>query len=154
SLEARFQRAVFFIHHERLDDAARELDAALAVRPEDPRLLLAKVVWYETWARMRKRKSADVPAELADHLARTAVSPIELWAAAKYVRGADEALRCAGLLDRALALDPLCWRCYATRAAMLEDTGKLDAALAAVDRAIAILPEGINARPLLAQRRR
>ena len=58
------------------------------------------------------------------------------------------------LLDRALSLDPLCWRCQGTRAELLAGAGRHGDALVAVDRAIALLPEGAGDAALLALRRR
>jgi hypothetical protein len=54
--------------------------------------------------------------------------------------------------ERAIYLDPTCWRCEDTRATILLDVRRLPEALAAVDRALSLLPEREDAKPVVAHR--
>jgi hypothetical protein len=64
--EVHYRRAIFFIHQSTIDDAARDLDAALAARPDDPRVLLARVAWYERRTKIAGPTSPPAPQELLD----------------------------------------------------------------------------------------
>jgi tetratricopeptide (TPR) repeat protein len=139
SPEVRYLRAIFFLHEDRLDEAGREIDGALAAHPDEPRYLLARVAWYE---QRGGAKPGRAPADLVDHLARTAVSAYQLRAAASHQRRSEDGLR---LIDRALTADPLCWPCLRTRALMLATAGRIDEALVAADRVTVLLPDGAPA---------
>jgi tetratricopeptide (TPR) repeat protein len=122
SPEVRFRRGIFLLRQHKLDAAAGELDRALAVHPDEPRYLFARLAWYhEAQARhgSTPERDPDVPQYLVDRLARVARSAAQLNAAGAYTvtRGrTDDGLR---LIDRAIAADPLCWRCPLTRAGVL-----------------------------------
>jgi hypothetical protein len=111
SPEVRYRRALFFLHEGQLDEASREIDAALAARPDEPRYLLARLGWYEERQKTLKETlkgglREGVPTDLVDHLARTATSANQLRVAGAYVarRHAEDGFR---LIDRSLATDPL-----------------------------------------------
>jgi tetratricopeptide (TPR) repeat protein len=154
SPEVRYRRALFFLREGQLDEAGREVDAALAAQPDEPRYLLARLTWHEGRKIMLMQALRDDDlANLVDHLARTATSANQLRVAGAYVaqRRAEEGFR---LIDRALATDPLCWRCQETRAKLLVGLGKYDEALVAVDRMMTLLPEGAPVKGVVDLRRK
>ena len=138
SPEVRYRRGLFFINEARLDEAGHDLEAALAARPDEPRYLLGRLAWYDARAQVA---GGTIPSELVDRLARTATSAAQLREAALHVSElgrAEEGLR---LIERAIAVDPLCWQCQMTRAGTLATAGRFGEARAAMDRTIALLPE-------------
>jgi hypothetical protein len=144
--EPHFQRAAIMLR-EHLDQAAGdELARARALAPHEPRYLYAEIVLAEA------RKAA-VPPEVIAELARTAKTSTELGTAAHYVGKADLGDGLV-LAARAIAADPLCWRCQVTRAELLARGGAIDDALGAIDRAIALVPERESAASALAARQR
>ncbi len=146
SPEVRFQRAIFFMREERLDEAKAELGAALAARPEDPRYLLAWILHHRvTPSVIAGQRGREIPREVVDRLARVASSATELNEVAWYHaerRHPDEAMPFA---ERAVRLDPLCWTCLDTYALVLFEKGRLDEAMKASDRAVSVLPEKVSA---------
>jgi tetratricopeptide (TPR) repeat protein len=134
SPEPAYQEAVLAMRTRRFDAAARKLDAALAQRPEDPRYLLARSMVADHLAEQTR-------AEILDRLAKVARSAAQLAAVAEHdvAQGrADEAL---ALSERAVRRDPHCWACQDVRALALLAKGRVDDALDAIHRAIALLPE-------------
>lgn len=153
SPEVRYQRAIFFMHQEQLDDAWRELSAALTARPDDPRYLYAQILWLER-AAASKAERPSLPPELMERLARKATSATELVAVALYTRQTGRTEDAFRFIDRAVALDPLCWQCQKVRAILLADTGQLDEALALLDHVVMLSPEGASVDGIVALRRR
>jgi tetratricopeptide (TPR) repeat protein len=139
SPEVRFRRAAVAMNEGRHGDAQAELRPARAARPADPRFLYAELMSIFAESGAKNRAS---PASVRE-LARTASSAEQLRAASMFT---DIALRDAGesllLVERAIEKDPICWRCQATRATVLLRMRAFDEALAAVDRALVLLPEG------------
>ncbi len=153
SPEVRYRRAIFLARQGRPDDADRELDAALAARPDEPRYLLARLAVHDRRLLARKAHLAPAPAEVVAHLARTATSAWQLYGVASNQRRAHQNEEASRTIQRALAINPPCWECESVRAALLADAGRRDEALAAVDRALALLPDGSSSADLLALRR-
>ncbi len=151
SPEVHYFRALFSLGQDQLDEAGRELDAALAARPDEPRYLLARVAWHE---RHEQGAASTVPTELLDHLVRTATSASQLRGAAYHLRLQGRVEEGFRLIDWALAADPLCWACQETRALLLADAGKLDLAVAAMDRVMVLLPETAPVADVVALRRK
>ena len=151
SPEVRYRRGLFFILQAQLDDAGHELEAALAARPDEPRYLLARLAWYEVRA---KATGDTIPVEIGYDLARTATSAAQLRGAAIQLARRDRAEEGLRLIERAVAVDPLCWRCQMTRAAMLVTAGRLGEARAAIDRTIVLLPERTAVESVFALRRK
>lgn len=156
SPEVRFHRGVFYAKEKQLDKSAAELDIALGARPNDPRYLLARMSLYELQAGQNgaAQNAVSAPVDIIERLARVAVSPTQLTAAGRFtaMRGRiDEGLK---LVERAIAVDPLCWLCQEARAALLAHTGKYKEALDAVERAIAITPEQVPVTELVRLRER
>jgi tetratricopeptide (TPR) repeat protein len=154
SPDVRYRRAIFFLRREQLDDAEREIAAAFAARPEEPRYLLARLFLHEARAKAPGFPARErIPEDLVDHLARTATSPSQLCETADFegMRGRiDGGLR---LVERALGIDPLTWACHEVRARLLAEAARFDEALAAMDRAMALLPERAPIEKLVAARR-
>jgi hypothetical protein len=150
SPETLYRRALFALHDRRIEDARRDLDAALGRAPRDPRYLLARAVM----GRQASQGGPGDPALLSVYaaLAQAAASPAQLdevaWALAMLGKHAD------GLpfVERALAADPTCAGCEDTRAVLLFALGRRTEALAAMDRAIALLPDGRPSRLYLLRR--
>jgi tetratricopeptide (TPR) repeat protein len=153
SPEVRYRRAIFFMRVEQIDEASRELAAALATRPDDPRYLLASALWHYRRAELAKQDEVHIPPELLEHLARTASTASQMNLAVLQLAASGRTEEGSRLLDRALAADPLCWQCQKTRAILLSERGETDAALAAMDRVIALVPEGMSIDNLVALRR-
>ena len=155
SADARFRRALLtLLVDKRFDDADRELERALALRPAEPAYLYARIVSYELRAIVAGADDLMVPGELIEQLARTAKTGTQLMTAGWYtapVGKSEEGLR---RVERAVAMDPLCWSCERAHAKMLLNLGRPQEALAAVERAITLWPESLSIEDLLALRRR
>jgi tetratricopeptide (TPR) repeat protein len=153
SPEVRYARAVFFLRQEQWAEADREIEAALAARPDEPRFLFAQVTGHLWRTGDALPLAQRVPAALDEHLARTATSARQLAQAGldAGVRGrVDEGLR---LVGRSVAADPLCWWCQVARARLLVADRKLDEAAAAAERALTLLPEKADPGGVLETRR-
>jgi tetratricopeptide (TPR) repeat protein len=135
SPEVRYARAVSAIHAKDFAAADREISAALAARPEEPRYLLAQVLAFQASGR-------EAPRELSERLARAATSGWQLGVAAMEAHRAGRLDDGLALVGRAIAVDPACWECQNVRARLLLAKGSLDEALAAVDRLLSLLPDG------------
>lgn len=143
SPEVRFHRGVFYAQEKQFDKSVAELDIALGARPDDPRYLLARINLYELQAKENKTApdAAPVPADIIERLARVAVSPAQLMAVGFLTANQGRINEGLQLIERAVAVDPLCWRCQTARAVVLARVERYQEALEAVDRAIAITPE-------------
>lgn len=95
-----------------------------------------------------------LPEELVERLARTAKTGDQLMTAGWYttpIGKSEEGLR---RVERAVAMDPLCWSCERIHATMLLNLGRTQEALVAVERAITLWPENRRIKDLLELRRR
>ena len=75
SPEVALRRGLFFLNTGKLADAERETRRALDARPEDPRMLLARVRVLEERA---QGAGSGVPADLVARLARKAITAEQL----------------------------------------------------------------------------
>lgn len=143
SSEVRYARAIFFTGQQRFDEADRELSTALAARPDDPRYLYARLSWHvdRAAAASPAQKGLSLPEDVLTRLERTATSAWQLNVAASYARVQGRVDDALGLSARSIAADPLCWTCQVGRARVLFAADRLDEATAAVERALAVLPE-------------
>lgn len=149
SAEARFRRAIFFLHEGQPDDAERDFDAALAARPAEPAYLAGRLLAYQARASGREATAAERERELVDRLARVATSSRELNVIADYHASARDPGRGLPFSERAIRADPLCWTCQQTYAVLLYELGREADADAANARALALVPEGVRAEKLL-----
>ncbi len=152
SAEARYRRGILALRQAHYDDALRDFDAAVSTAPREPRYLLARAIG----GRLRASAGGGAEASLIatyGALAQAATTASQLnevaWALAMLGRPVE------GLpfADRAIAADPTCYNCEDTRAVLLFATGRVPEALAAADRAVALLPEERPSRTLLVRRR-
>lgn len=141
----------------RFDEAARELDAALTARPDEPRYLLAQIRLLQAQSRASKASpeatTQAVPRALVDRLARTAVSAVQLAEVSEWRRRQDGPSKGLPFAEGAIHTDPTCWSCQEEYAHALFDHLRPDEALAAIDRAIALMPETLAGKAVLEQRR-
>lgn len=153
SPEVHFRRAVVRLRQAKLEAARHELDLALTARPDEPRYLLGRLAWF--WARGGEASAVDQEeaAAIVERLAHFARSPAQLndvaWFYATHRRPSDG----FAFAERALRLDPTCWRCQDTYATVLFEVGRIDEALAANARALALVPETEKAPQLTNHRR-
>ena len=149
SAEARYVRARFYLAEGRDEDAARELDAALADRPEDPRYLYARLVVGVPSA----APGTPSTGALLERLSQVGTSATQLdLVAGEY--GVNRGRIHEGLLfaERALRADPMCWWCEKTRSRILFAERKYTEAVVAADHAIVLAPDGETARGLRSER--
>jgi tetratricopeptide (TPR) repeat protein len=146
SPEAHYMRARLDAEQGRDEDAARQLDAALAARPDEPRYLYARLA-------VRSAPLDDRTRALLDRLSRVATSAAE-WSLVADAYGVELGRIHQGLVfaERALAADPICWRCEKVRSRILFRGGRYAEAVAAADRALALAPEGEPASGLRSER--
>ena len=155
SAEVRFRRAVLaLLIDKRLDDADRDLERALTLRPAEPAYLHARVISYTLRAIAEGADEAKVPGELVERLAQTAKTGDQLMTAGWYTAPEGQSEEGLRRIERAVARDPLCWSCEQRRAMMLLNLGRTQEALVAVERAITLWPESIPIEGLMELRRR
>lgn len=155
--EVLLRRGMFLVRQGDLAGAKRDFDAVLAKTPEAPRALLSQVVWYEAQeakAGGEERGCGGTPAPILERLVRTASRAQELRVAAKCVLlggRTDEAL---GLASRSIRADPLCWSCQYAYSRALVGKGRIEEALAALERAVTLAPEDAEIAAVLESSRR
>jgi tetratricopeptide (TPR) repeat protein len=149
SPEVHHLRGLFFLVERQLDDADRELAAALGARGDDPRYLLANLML----ARARAPQKPGEVRALTDRLARVAHTATELDAVARAEASLREADAGLPFAERAIKAGPACWRCVDTYALLLLEKNRLDDAIAAESRAVDLLPEE-ETEPTLVKRLR
>jgi tetratricopeptide (TPR) repeat protein len=133
------------------DAARRELDAALASAPDDPRALLATVEWHRASAAGHGSDphAEGIPPELIGRLARVATTATELNEIAAYHAAREHPDEGMPFALRALRANPICWQCQDTYAVLLFQKGRAEDALAAIERAVSLLPEAVFAPSVL-----
>jgi tetratricopeptide (TPR) repeat protein len=148
ALEARYVRGKLYFDTGHEEDAARELDAALEARPDEPRYLYARLL---TGAR---RSAPDEKArELVDRLAQAARSAAELrMVAEQYALAGNRTDEALVFAERAIRADPACWLCEKTRSRVLFLGRRYDEAVRAADRGLTLVPEGEPAESLRVER--
>lgn len=155
SSEARFLSAIFKLYVVDFEGARDDLNLALARRPDDPRYLLGQLRWF-TW---RPHKTGAPPRDLAEidpileRLARVAQTPAQLDSVARQYAARRRMGDAFAFAERALRLDPTCWQCEDTRAVVFFQVRRFPEALAAVERALVLLPESEDAQLLVEHRR-
>lgn len=155
SSEAHFLSAIQRLYGLDLEGAHRDLTLALVQRPDDPRYLLGQLLWFKERPR-KNGEPADDPAvidALVERLARVAQTPAQLDGVASHYVSRGRPSDAFAFTERALHLDPTCWRCEDTHAIVLFRVHRHSEALAAVERALALLPESADARQVLDHRR-
>lgn len=147
---------MFLLNRKDLDGARRELEVALEEAPEDPRYLHGLITWHRSHARASGGTPQAIndapPAALVERLARMATSASQLNDVAWYYATHKRAEEGLAFSRRSLRENPLSWAAQDTYAVILLETGKLDEALAAIERALALVPEGVSAPSLLQHR--
>jgi hypothetical protein len=154
SPEARFRHALWLVKQHRPADAEADLGAALAARPEDPRYLVGRLGAYEQYnpaAFQCGEAAASVDATI-DHLARVAVSGAELNLVATYREMHGQAGAALPFAAEAIRRAPLSPEAQDTYSILLLQRGDLAGALAASQRASALLPERTKSRSITAHR--
>ncbi len=152
--EVHYRRAIFALRRKQREEADREIQAALAARPDDPRFLCARVVVLlgtPKEARAEAHVEETLRATIA-HLAPLATSSDQLAMVALYqadIGNRPEALR---VIERALRVDPIDAKLEQIHATVLFSLSRIPEARAAIDRALTLLPEGATADRLLALR--
>ncbi|MEP7123415.1 MAG: hypothetical protein ABJE95_20985 [Byssovorax sp.] len=143
SPEIHFRRATFRLQRADFDGARRDLDFALAARPEEPRYLYGLLLWSRWRAQLSRASGAPPPPtdEIAGRLARFASSPMQLDSLASRYAALGRTSDAYAFAERAIALDPLCSACQDTYSLVLLQAGRLDQALAASRRALSLVPE-------------
>jgi len=146
--EARYVRGKLYLDTGHDEDAARELDTALAARPDEPRFLYARLL-----TNAQRPAPDDRAHDLVDRLARTARSAAELSMVAElYGLAGDRADEALVFAERAIRADPTCWRCEKARSRILFLGQRYDEAVRAADRGLALVPEGAPAAWLREER--
>jgi tetratricopeptide (TPR) repeat protein len=146
--EVRYVRGKLYLDAGRDRDAARELDAALGARPDEPRYLYARIL-VDT-----PDPAPDGPAaELVARLARVAGTAAQLGLVAERYGLAEGRVNEALLFaERALVVDPVCWQCEKIRSRILFLGQRYDEAVRAADRSLALAPDGQPAAGLRGER--
>ena len=154
SPDARFLSAVQKMFLLDVEGSRADLDLTLKWRPDDPHYLLGLLEWYR--GRPRKRgENADDPAEidaLVERLARVARTPAQLDSVARHHVSRERPGDAFAFAERAIHLDPTCAACEDTRALVLLQVRRFPEALAAIDRALSLLPEREDSKAMLAHR--
>jgi tetratricopeptide (TPR) repeat protein len=147
SPEVQFWSCLFNLAEGRDKEAEADITRALEQRPNDARYLMAMV---QVSDRVHGPAAVGRIRALMQQIGKVAVSAKVLDFVATYHadwRELDEGLRFAA---RAIKADPTCWRCYATLARLLYGKRALDEAVVAGERALNLLPDGIQ-NPELAE---
>jgi tetratricopeptide (TPR) repeat protein len=154
SAEARFRHALWLVKQHRPAEAEADLGAALAARPDEPRYLLGRLEAYEEYnsAAFQCGEAAAVVDSTIDHLARVAASGAELNLVASYreMHGQPDAALPFAL--EAIRRAPLAAEAQDTYSILLLRKGDLAGALAANQRASALLPERTRSRAITSHR--
>jgi tetratricopeptide (TPR) repeat protein len=141
SPEVAFWRAEFAASARRdVEEAVRGFDAALVKKPDDPRLLLGLARALLQW-----KEVGDAPPGRLDRtieaLAQRAASPIQLDFVARWHLDRGRLTDAAPIAARAAKADPTCGPCWDTWAQVAYAKGDVAEALAAEQRAVAVLGE-------------
>jgi tetratricopeptide (TPR) repeat protein len=154
AVEARLRRSLVLASEERFPESRADLATALSGNPDDPRYLLGKLAVYEAInppAFQCGDGDAEVEATVA-HLAHVAVTGAELGAVAAYHEQHGQAVAGLRFAQEAVKRAPLSWSCQDTFSRLLLQTGDVQGARAANERALALLPESSReTRPLRQQ---
>jgi tetratricopeptide (TPR) repeat protein len=146
--EARYVRGKLYLDTGREEDAARELDAALEARPDEPRYLYARLLVGARLPAPDEKAGA-----LVDRLARAARSAAQLsMVAERYGLAGHRTNEALVFAERAIRADPTCWRCEKTRSQILFLGRRYDEAVRAADRSLTLVPEGEPAEWLRGER--
>lgn len=146
SPEVHFLRGLFAFRQKKTGEAEQELGRALAARPEDPKYLLAlaSTIRGEVPINQLPPDAVTRLAALLVRLSKVAKTADALnfisWYHAE-MGHPDEGL---GLSERSLKADPTCWECFDTYALLLSEKGRFDDAVAAQQRAVDLMPEGLR----------
>ena len=130
--------------------AESALNAALAERPNDPRLLNA-MGWVEFSAVVGKVRAPEALEPIAAKLGPLAKTAAELDFLAHYSFLHGDVDTALAYEKRAVSADPSCYECYSAAAAMLSERGRVREALQAATLAIGLLPDGRRSPALDAQ---
>jgi tetratricopeptide (TPR) repeat protein len=141
SPEVQFWSCLFHIAEGRDSEAEAEITRALEQRPNDARYLMAMV---NVTSRNHGTRALDRINELLLRLRKVAVTAKALDFVAAYHAGENEPDEGLPLAVRAVKADPTCWRCYATLARLRYAKRELDEAVAAGERALNLLPDGVK----------
>ncbi|APR76825.1 Hypothetical protein A7982_02172 [Minicystis rosea] len=137
--EVIFWRAVFAASaRQDFAGAVRGFDAALAKKPDDPRILLGLARTLVQWD-----EADDAPpgrlARTMEALAQHATSPTQLDFVARWHLGSGRLAEAAPFAERAAKADPTCASCWDTWAQVAYVKGDVAEAFAAEQRAVAVL---------------
>ncbi|WP_394827440.1 tetratricopeptide repeat protein [Pendulispora albinea] len=140
-----------YMENDRGNVAAAEatLKAALAERPNDPRLLNA-MGWIELNAIGQKTRPPAALTPVAEKLEPLAKTAAELdllgWT---HLLVHDDVDRALAYEKRAIAADPSCYPCFSAASIMLDQKGRLREALQTATLALHLLPDGASAPALV-----
>ncbi|MEP7126229.1 MAG: AgmX/PglI C-terminal domain-containing protein [Byssovorax sp.] len=156
SSEARFRRALWLVKKHRPAEAEGDLAAVLAARPDDPRYLVGRLDAYEAYnpSAFQCGEPSPVVEEAVEHLSRVAVTGAELNLVAWYRESHGQADVGLPFALEAIRRAPLSSSAQDTYSMLLLQRGDLAGALAANERASALLPERSKSRAALLHRRK
>ena len=152
--EAQHQRGLVLVRQKHVVEALPWLHAAATARPEEPRYLLGEI--NGLGAIDEAKRPPDFAARMEGlhaRLAKVASSARQLEAVARYHRHLDRPDQALAVLERAVKKDPTCWSCWDVRSLAHLDRGEIEEARVASDRALAYLPEGMQASRVKEHRR-
>lgn len=140
---ARYYRAIYHLRRRDLVSAERDVDAAVALAPDDPRARLARLALVERRAPTSQTPAsrAELGAALSD-LGRIARSTPELNAVAYGYLELGQLDRGIEFARRAVARDPIDCVSLENYASLLFASGAVREAVLAQRRAVAFIPEG------------
>jgi len=151
STDVAYVRGCIALVRDRPEEAIARFDEALANEPANPRFLFGVArSGVAVWRKTRDGKVLGRVIDVFRRLAATATTPDELAAAAEQLavnHRPDDAIR---LADRAVSLDPTSYIAHASRAVVHFYAGRAAAAVADQTRAIALVPESVDPKYLLA----
>lgn len=148
SAEIHYARASMYVQDENLRAAQHEIDQALATAPDDPRFiaLRLRLDGRERERAKKKSRSAEPWAlgddALAERLEMSARTPYQLETLASLRLETGHPDAALALSERAIKVDPLCNACFLTHSLALANNDRLEEAVAALDRAMTLWPEG------------
>lgn len=143
--EVHYRRALLFFKQDMLKESAREVHAALAKQPEEPRYVLLGLVVDL----LRKVRGVDGGPTAQDekqllarlgHFARLATTPLQRSFVAMFQLRFGQPGNALRIIAAAVQDDPTCGACHEVHAEILLLDGRLDEASNALSRARAMTP--------------
>jgi len=147
SPEAHFWRGLFEMEEDRLNEALPHLSAALAVKPNEPRYLLANAKLYRKLPRSDERSTR--LEDLVGRLSKVATSASALHFVGKHYWNAGHMTEAIPFMRRAIQKDPGCWSCLNTYASMLFERGLIQDAYEVQTSAVHTAPDGEDREGLI-----